>query len=135
AWSGRCSQTGRARCWRRVRMAMSERHGMRGIRRALLGCAALLACAGLLIAPAHGAQSAPATALDTYLTGLSTWSGDFTQQVQDERGRQRDAGAGRLVIVRPGKFRWESTIDGQDQPAQLTIADGRNLWSLDYDLE
>jgi outer membrane lipoprotein carrier protein len=37
--------------------------------------------------------------------------------------------------VRPGKFRWESAPAGANDAAQLLVADGRNLWFLDRDLE
>lgn len=97
------------------------------MRRWLLG-----ACAALVLAPAQAAES---TALDTYLQGLNTWSADFTQEGQDARGRKLESSTGKLLIVRPGKFRWEIAPEGSDAPGQLTIADGRNLWLLDYDLE
>lgn len=76
-----------------------------------------------------------ATALDTYLAGLTTWSAEFTQSVEDADGRKVGAGRGRLIIVRPGRFRWESAPDGAGDAAQLLVADGRNLWFLDRDLE
>lgn len=90
-------------------------------------------CAALLIAPA--APAAETTLLDGYLQGLNTWSAKFTQEVRDAVDQKRDAGSGRLVIVRPGKFRLESSPGAAAQPAQLMIADGHNLWTLDYDLE
>jgi outer membrane lipoprotein carrier protein len=94
----------------------------------------------LLLCVLHGAQAwaaqTPATtALDRYLGGLTTWSADFRQSVIDGRGRQLDEGQGRLVIVRPGKFRWESTPAGAEPGAQVLIADGRNLWFVDRDLQ
>lgn len=89
----------------------------------LLGCAAAVCMA------------AETTALDGYLAGLSTWSADFTQRVVDAKGKSAGGGHGRLLIVRPGRFRWESVPDGASEAAQLLIADGRNLWSLDRDLE
>jgi outer membrane lipoprotein carrier protein len=42
---------------------------------------------------------------------------------------------GRIVVVRPGKFRWESSPAGAGDAVQLLVADGRNLWYLDKDLE
>jgi outer membrane lipoprotein carrier protein len=100
----------------------------RASRRLLLAC-----CLALALQPGHGA--APGTALDRYLDGLSTWSADFSQKVVDEAGKPVDSGTGRLLIVRPGKFRWESRPEGAKEFAQLMIADGSNLWSLDYELE
>jgi outer membrane lipoprotein carrier protein len=79
------------------------------------------------------------TPLDGYLAGLTTWSADFTQSLvtKDARGRdsESDAGRGRLTIVRPGRFRWEFAPTGAADAAQLMVADGRDLWSLDRDLE
>ncbi len=99
-------------------------------RRGLLAAGA--ACAALVMLPAHAAET---TALDTYLQGLTTWSARFTQQTADERGKLQDSGAGRLVIVRPGRFRWEKSYGDGEAPAELMIADGTNLWQLDHDLE
>lgn len=99
-------------------------------RRRILG----LLLAGLF-APFAVTAAQPATALDGYLEGLSTWSADFTQSVQDARGKRVGEGRGRLVIVRPGRFRWESSPEGAGDSAQLLVADGRNLWFLDRDLD
>jgi outer membrane lipoprotein carrier protein len=82
----------------------------------------------------RAAESTP-TALDSYLKGLSTWQADFKQTVLDARGKHVGEGRGRLIIVRPGKFRWESAPDGAADAAQLLVADGRNLWFLDRDLD
>lgn len=108
---------------------------MRIERRVLLG---LLGCAAL--APgASTAATAPGeatgTALDAYLATLSTWQGAFTQAVVDSRGKRVGNGRGRLTIVRPGRFRWESAPDGAGDAVQLLIADGRNLWFYDRDLD
>jgi len=97
-------------------------------RRALLALLAGSAVAG-------GAQAAEATALDGYLAGLSTWSASFTQSTEGANGKSVAGGGGKLVIVRPGKFRWESTPDGAGDAAQLLVADGLNLWFLDRDLD
>jgi outer membrane lipoprotein carrier protein len=95
--------------------------------------ALLAGCLAWLVAPA--ALPAQGTPLDRYLDGLSTWSAEFSQKVLDESGRQVDSGKGRMIIVRPGKFRWESRPEDSREVAQLMLADGRNLWSLDYELE
>jgi outer membrane lipoprotein carrier protein len=110
-------------------------------RRSML--AAVLAVAALLgggplggtSVRAAAANAGKGTALESYLAGLSTWSADFTQSAQDARGKSAGTGRGRLIIVRPGKFRWESAPEGASDMVQLMVADGRNLWSLDRDLE
>ncbi len=71
------------------------------------------------------------TALDRYLDGLSSWQAEFAQTVVDSRGKQRVAETGRFIVRRPGRFRWE-TGSG---PSQTMVADGRNLWFYDRDLE
>lgn len=71
------------------------------------------------------------SALDRYLDGLTSWQAEFAQTVVDSRGKQRVAETGRFIVRRPGQFRWE-TGSG---PAQSMVADGRNLWFYDRDLE
>jgi outer membrane lipoprotein carrier protein len=101
-----------------------------------------VALAAVLAAPVNGVAAEPVaaaaptgTALDTYLSGLQTWQASFTQAVVDARNRHVGAGRGRLIIVRPGRFRWESAPEGAGEAVQLLVADGRNLWFLDRDLD
>jgi outer membrane lipoprotein carrier protein len=84
-----------------------------------------------LISAAH-AESL--TALDRYLSGLESWRAEFSQSITDSRGRMRSPQSGRLLIQRPGKFRWEIGPK-PDAAAQVMVADGRNLWFLDADLD
>ena len=97
--------------------------------------AALLALGLHAPMPAQGA--APATALDRYLDGLVSWRADFTQTMVDARGRRRPPQDGTLVVQRPGRFRWEIRAAGAGvmTPDQVMVADGRNLWFYDRDLE
>lgn len=78
-----------------------------------------------------------ATALDRYLDGLVSWRADFAQTTVDARGRRRPTQEGTLTVQRPGRFRWEIRAAGASvmQPAQVMVADGRNLWFYDADLE
>lgn len=84
------------------------------------------------------AQSPAPTALDAYLANVKTLRAEFSQSVTDGRGQAVQQADGRFVIVRPGKFRWELTprtaAKGAGSP-QLMIADGKNLWFYDADLE
>jgi outer membrane lipoprotein carrier protein len=87
----------------------------------------------LLLASSVQAQ----TPLDSYLEHLKTLRAEFSQVVTDGKGREVQNARGKLVIVRPGRFRWELTPTGgagADSP-QLMIADGKNLWFYDRDLE
>ena len=89
----------------------------------------------LLSLIAFGAHAAAApTPLDQFLDGLRTLRTEFSQTVTDGRGEQVQKADGKLVIVRPGRFRWELTPAGNPS-AQLMIADGKNLWFYDPDLE
>ncbi len=100
-----------------------------------------LAALGALLtifAPAALPAAATGTALDAYLAGVKTLRADFVQTVTDGHGSQVQRASGHLVIQRPGKFRWELTpmsASGAGQSPQLMIADGKNLWFYDRDLE
>jgi len=74
------------------------------------------------------------TALDLYLDGLESWRAEFSQSITDSRGRMRPAQRGRLLVQRPGKFRWEMG-PSRGNAAQIMVADGRNVWFLDSDLD
>jgi outer membrane lipoprotein carrier protein len=81
---------------------------------------------------------AATTALDNYLSGVKTLRAEFSQQVTDGRGAEVQRASGSLVIQRPGKFRWELSpvsAAGIKQTPQLMVADGKNLWFYDRDLE
>jgi outer membrane lipoprotein carrier protein len=94
--------------------------------RCLAGFLSLIAC--------MAQAAAPATPLDSYLDGLRTLRTDFSQTVVDGKGEEVQKAEGKLVIVRPGKFRWELVPAGNPN-AQLMVADGKNLWFYDPDLE
>jgi outer membrane lipoprotein carrier protein len=123
-------------------------------------CVAALSAAALSTA---GVPDANGTALDRYLDGLKSLRTAFTQTVTDARGTQIEAGSGTLVVLRPGKFRWDyepraavaggaatggahaaaadsAAAPDQAMPAhggergQLLVADGKNLWFYDREL-
>jgi outer membrane lipoprotein carrier protein len=77
----------------------------------------------------------PATPLDKYFDGLTTLRATFTQIVKDAKGKDVDRTSGSLVVSRPGKFRWEVTPREGSSGGQLLVADGRNVWFFDKDLE
>lgn len=102
---------------------------------------ALLAAA-CLGASVH-ATDAGGGPLDRFLDGLTSLHTAFTQTVTDAKGKQVESGAGTLLVLRPGKFRWDYTPhDAQAPPApkadsprgQLLVADGKNLWFYDREL-
>jgi len=104
---------------------------VRGPRRAqaaiaLLGLIACMVC--------RAAANSGAAALDRYFDGLRSFSADFTETVTDAQGHVTQRASGRLLVVRPGRFRWEIHPQGEGS-GQLLVADGRNLWYYDRDLE
>ncbi|MBL1276238.1 MAG: outer membrane lipoprotein chaperone LolA [Ectothiorhodospiraceae bacterium] len=56
---------------------------------------------------------------------------EFVQTVEGAAFAQPDESRGTLLLQRPGKFRWDYKLPYP----QLIIADGRQLWIYDVDLE
>jgi outer membrane lipoprotein carrier protein len=110
---------------------------MRSTWTSLLCALALLAAGNALAqqdsAPAPGAASQP-TALETFLSGLTTLRVNFTQSVVDTKGATVEAGAGKLLVLRPDRFRWEYAPQGAGGGTQQLVADGKNLWFYDPEL-
>ena len=109
---------------------------------AALGCAlvtAPAAPAARVVPPAEAAR-AP-TPLDRFLSRLHTLRVSFRQTLVDAHGALLSRSAGTLIVERPGKFRWSirplpAKAGGAAPGAgQLMVADGRNLWFYDRDLE
>ncbi|NNM62202.1 MAG: outer membrane lipoprotein chaperone LolA [Steroidobacteraceae bacterium] len=100
-----------------------------------LRLAGIAACAFLFQQPVQAqsqATSASATArVQHYLSGLKTWSADFTQEIDDANGKVLRSASGHLYLERPGKFRWDYLKPSK----QLVLADGKMLWFYDEDLE
>jgi outer membrane lipoprotein carrier protein len=98
------------------------------------------------------AAFAAATPLDAYLDDMKTMRATFLQTLADAHGKEIDRSSGTLIVARPGKFSWEIHPQGGGAGAaagaggagagsagaaggQLMVADGRNLWFLDRDLQ
>jgi outer membrane lipoprotein carrier protein len=85
------------------------------------------------VVPAAFASTTP---LDSYLDDMKTLRATFLQTLADAHGREIDRSTGTLIVSRPGKFSWEIHPQGSGADAgQLMVADGRNLWFLDRDLQ
>lgn len=98
-----------------------------------LHAACALAAFAFIAAPAFPQQesdSAKGSALlDRFLDEVTTLTADFVQTVQT--GADVETQTGRLALERPSRFRWH-----YEQPfEQLIVADGKNLWTLDVELE
>src|ERR1700736_219207 len=87
------------------------------------------------------AAFAATTPLDSYLDDMKTLRATFLQTLADAHGKEIDRSSGTLIVARPGKFSWEihpQAAASQGTGAgsgQLMVADGRNLWFLDRDLQ
>jgi len=89
----------------------------------------LLAC---VLAPAVLAQGGDAVArVGAYLATVNTLSADFSQVVRDRDDRIIGHASGRLSLSRPDRFRW----DYEKPYLQTIVADGKQLWLYDSDLE
>ena len=93
-----------------------------------LTAASMILLAALLGPPP--AAASPASEVEKYLSGLASWSADFTQTIDDGHGNVLRSAAGRLYLQRPGKFRW----DYSEPSEQLILADGKQIWFYDKDL-
>jgi outer membrane lipoprotein carrier protein len=102
--------------------------------RALVRAVVLIVAMLFIVAVARAAEPSGATPLDKYFDGLQTLRAQFTQSVKDAKGKAIDSTSGSLVVQRPGKFRWEVSAKS-GSGGQLLVADGKNVWFLDKDLD
>jgi len=112
--------------------AQRERTGSGSARRGVALIALALALA-LGMATASAAR-ADATVLGRFLEGLKSLRATFSESVADAHGKVVEQSSGELLVLRPGRFRWEIHPSGQSGAGQVMIADGRNLWFYDRDL-
>jgi outer membrane lipoprotein carrier protein len=98
------------------------------IRLILLLCSALVCSLG---AAAVEADDPGLQRLQNFLTGVTTLRADFRQRVVDSRQQVVEDSAGRVLMQRPGRFRW----DYQQPYARVIVADGRRLWLYEADLD
>lgn len=89
-------------------------------------CIAALFCSTTLRATASDTQD-----LAGLLSHFNAMSAKFTQTLYDNSGNVVQNNSGDMALKRPGKFRWQVTSANK----QLLIADGRNLWIYDEDLQ
>jgi outer membrane lipoprotein carrier protein len=82
----------------------------------------------LLVRQVHATA---ASDVEKLLDGVSSWSADFTQTIDDGHGKVVRSAAGKLYLQKPGKFRWDYS-----QPSeQVILADGKQIWLYDKDLQ
>lgn len=92
--------------------------------RAALGAGLIALCLATL------ARATPASEVERYLAGLSSWSADFSQTIEDASGHVLRSASGKFYLERPGKFRW----DYREPSTQLVVADGKQIWFYDEEL-
>jgi outer membrane lipoprotein carrier protein len=83
-----------------------------------------LAALALLVTSLALAQGG-ATPLDTYLDNLKTLRASFQEVLVDSHGKETDRSAGSIVVVRPGKLRWEVRPQTGPEAAGSGGADGK----------
>ena len=86
--------------------------------------------AALLLA-ANAANADARDQLNAFTKNLKGLDGQFTQQVFDARGKQKETSTGRVAVSAPRLFRWEYV---KPYP-QLIVADGKTVWVYDPDLQ
>jgi outer membrane lipoprotein carrier protein len=69
--------------------------------------------------------------LETFLKGLTTIKAGFVQTLNNAAGELIEKSEGIMAVERPGKFR----LQYQNPYEQLYVADGKNIWMYDRDLE
>jgi outer membrane lipoprotein carrier protein len=84
----------------------------------------LAAALALLVTSLALAQGG-ATPLDTYLDNLKTLRASFQEVLVDSHGKETDRSAGSIVVVRPGKLRWEVRPQTGPEAAGSGGADGK----------
>jgi outer membrane lipoprotein carrier protein len=91
----------------------------------LFGAVALMLF-GSLASAGTGAQR-----LSDFLTGLDTLEARFEQSVLDTENNRTGLFHGVFLLKRPGRFRW----DYVSPYTQTILADGKEIWIADDDLE
>lgn len=88
----------------------------------------------LLAAPLlaeEGGRSPALTALHAFIDGASALRARFTQMSYDVNGQLSEQAEGDLLLARPNRMR----IEYREPFVQLIIADGREVWVYDPELE
>lgn len=69
--------------------------------------------------------------LNAFVTHVNTFEAHFQQTVLNPDGGLVEQAEGEFQLARPGKFRWDYN---EPYPQQI-VADGKNVWFYDVDLE
>jgi len=85
----------------------------------------------LLLSLSVISQPTVADPVEDYFSSLDNFQAAFSQSVIDSGGEQIQNSSGQVWIQRPGRFRWAYQVPY----SQLIVADGKQLWTYDEDLE
>lgn len=98
----------------------------------ILGCLrhCILTVCCLLQFSAYAAANTPADRLQQRLNNLKSMTARFKEVVRAD-GRTVSRSRGTMALQRPGRFRWH-TLSPMEQ---LVVADGKDLWVYDVELE
>lgn len=69
--------------------------------------------------------------LNQLLQNFHSMQANFTQTISDANGNSSNQQTGKVVIMKPGKFRWQVISPNE----QLYISDGKTLWNIEPDLD
>jgi len=69
--------------------------------------------------------------LESLMSDFTNYSARFEQFSKDENGRKGEVSTGKMSVLRPNKFYWETLTPFP----QLIVSDGQYIWIYDEDLE
>jgi len=98
----------------------------------VLGLLKTLVINAILLFTMSSVQAATAVKqLESLMSNFSNYSAQFEQFTKDQQGRKGEVSKGRMSVLRPNKFYWETITPF----AQLIVSDGKYIWIYDEDLE
>lgn len=65
------------------------------------------------------------------LSNVKSMTASFTQKAVGRSSRMRQSTSGTMALLKPGRFRWDIVRPNK----QMIIADGKQLWVYDVDLQ
>ena len=75
-------------------------------------------------------QAGASDKLRSFISSSHSGQANFTQVVQDKKGKKIQSASGTMQFIRPGKFRWVY----QKPYEQIIVGDGAKFWLYDVDL-
>ncbi len=85
----------------------------------------------LAIALVFSVSNAQANDFARFFSAFESLSADFHQVLLDAQNRQLESSQGKLIFVRPGRLRWQTTNPSQ----QVLLLNEQQLYLIDHELE